>query len=197
MSRWIIANLVLIASVVSLGGCGSPSAANIALRIKLQKRDDEIAKLKRQHTADQADLVARRGPTTQSLSSEKLASLYTTHGIKIGKLTGETKNGFRVEVTPTDEDGQSLKAAGSFDVSLFDLADKGTSIGEWKFDEAAARSNWLGSAFMYAYVLPCPLKQPPAHSDLTVRVTFTDALTGRQFTEQKEIDISPPPASQP
>jgi hypothetical protein len=46
---------------------------------------------------------------------------------------------------------------------------------------------------LYTYVLKCPFEQPPAHETLTIRVTFTDALTGRVFTAQREVQFKKPP----
>jgi hypothetical protein len=44
---------------------------------------------------------------------------------------------------------------------------------------------------LYTYVLSCPWQSPPKHSDITLKVTFTDALTGRAFTAQKSIKVAP------
>jgi hypothetical protein len=45
---------------------------------------------------------------------------------------------------------------------------------------------------LYTYVLPAPWQQQrPANPDVTIRVAFTDALTGRTFTDQKVVKINP------
>ena len=201
------AGLMLCLLPIGFAGCGNPSAANIALRKQLQQRDDQITTLNRQHDADQADLAARHRPTTTSLSSEKLATLYTTHGLKFGRLTGglhadsgkPTDEGLKIQIVPIDEDGQPLKSAGTFEVTAFDLQNNGEEIGDWHFDEAATRAQWYGSALLYGYVLPCPWQSNvPVHPDLTVHVTFSDALTGRQFVEQQQVRVNvPPPATAP
>ena len=185
-------------------GCGSPSTANIELRKQLEQRDAAISQLKRQHNADLADIAQHRGPATTSLSSGALASIYTVHGIKLGRLTGGAnldpkhagEDGLTIQVTPTDDDGQTIKAAGTFDVTAYDLSDGGKQLGHWTFDDGASRANWYGSMLLYSYVLPCPWTTMPTHSDVTVRVTFTDTLTGRQFTEQKQIHLQLPATTQ-
>ena len=49
----------------------------------------------------------------------------------------------------------------------------------------------------YEYVLTCPWQDVvPRHPELTVKVTFTDELTGRQFTLQQALKVNPPPADQ-
>jgi hypothetical protein len=46
-------------------------------------------------------------------------------------------------------------------------------------------------------VLKCPWQgKAPGHDELTVKVTFTDELTGREFTEQKVVRVKLPPATQ-
>ena len=47
---------------------------------------------------------------------------------------------------------------------------------------------------MYTYVLPCSWQTPPAHGQLTLRVTFVDGLTGRSFTDQRVVNVIPPTA---
>jgi hypothetical protein len=102
-------------------------------------------------------------------------------------------------VVPTDDDGQPLKAAGTFTVEAFDLSlPDDNLIGQWTFDLNATRQSWFGQSFLYAYVLTCPWQEHvPTHSQLTVRVTFHDELTGREFTQQKIVTINPPPTTRP
>jgi hypothetical protein len=207
--RWPAGLLVLLALTVpafTAIGCGSPSAANIALRKQLQQRDDQITFLDRQHQGDLADLRAARGPTTTSLAPDEIAKLFTTHGLAFGRLTGGSDfdsnkpgdQGLKIYVVPTDDDGQPLKAAGSFTVQAFDLSQPDNLIGKWTFDLGAAKSSWYGQAMLYTYVLACPWQQRvPSNPQLTVRVTFHDELTGREFTAQKIVNINPPPPATP
>jgi hypothetical protein len=209
--------LLLTVSAVALSltaiGCGgTPSAANISLRKELQQRDQTIDQLKIEHQGDLADLRARRYPTTMLLAPDELAKLYTVHGISFGKLTGGSNldtdkpfdEGVKVYVVPTDDDGQPIKAAGSFTVELFDLNfSQNNLVGEWHFNLEQTRQNWYGAAFLYNYILTCPWntggsqgaqrQRVPAHSALTLRLTFHDELTGREFTEQRSINVNPPP----
>ena len=108
-------------------------------------------------------------PTTvPSLPHERLATLFTTHGLQFGRLTGPAdldpkqpgEDGLKVYVVPTDGHGQPLKAAGSFVVEAFDLA-KGDNarIGRWEFPLDQAAKNWFGQAMLYTYVLPAPWQQ--------------------------------------
>lgn len=195
---------VLIALLPVVSGCGeSASRANIELRRQKLQLQDQIDELKRQDQADKATVRAlQQGVTTvPSLPQDQLDALFTVAGLKFGKLTGgdrpdANKPGdtmLKVYVVPVDADDDVIKAAGSFRVELFDLAlSSNNRIGVWDFPLDAARSDWVSGAFMYTYVLPCPWQTVPTHSKLLARVTFTDALTHRVFTVDKEVAVQPP-----
>jgi hypothetical protein len=197
---------VVVPALTAIGCGGSPSGANILLRKQLQQRDDQIHLLKIQHQGDLADLRAHSGPTTTSLSPDELAKLFTTHGISFGKLTGGSDldmrkpgdQGLKIYIVPTDGDGQPLKAAGTFTVEAFDLSlPDNNLIGKWNFALNQTRQSWYGAAFLYNYVLTCAWQHVPTNSQLTVRATFHDELTGREFTEQRIVTVNPPPTNAP
>ncbi|MDB5327336.1 MAG: hypothetical protein JWM57_2905 [Phycisphaerales bacterium] len=173
-------------------GCFAPSSANIKLRKELQAQQVEIDQLKREHAADAAGrrALATTGPSsTAALSPELAAALFTTHGIRLGRLTGQDDKGLVIHLIPTDDAGDDLKAAGSITVEAFDLAAEGKRVSAWQFDAAQARSLWNGSGLRYEYVVPCPWTEKPASGQITLKVTFTDALTGRVFDTQQVVAI--------
>ncbi|HTL28307.1 MAG TPA: hypothetical protein VL282_03765 [Tepidisphaeraceae bacterium] len=176
-------------------GCAKPSAANIELRKTNQQLQSRIDDLNRQHDADSAKIrsLEESKGAVPTLQNDRLTQLFTTHGIEFGKLTRVDDKTLKVYVVPTDDEGQSLKAAGTFEVELFDLAQtQNTLLGKWNFDADQTRKSWQGTWPLYTYVLEAPLQNAPSHEDLTVRVTFTDTLTGRSFTAQKQIKRTTP-----
>ncbi len=189
---WIVS-----ASIALAAGCSSPNKANIDLRKQNQQLQGEVDSLKRQHEADAATLRAMeaKSPGIASLPQERINQLFTVHGIQFGKLTGadpDDPKKLKVYVVPTDGEGQQIKAAGSFVVEAFDLSNGDNArVGHWEFPLDQAAKNWYGRAMLYTYVLSCPWQSPPKHSDITLKVTFTDALTGRAFTAQKSIKVAP------
>jgi hypothetical protein len=67
-------------------------------------------------------------------------------------------------------------------------------IGHWEFPLEAAKKNWVGQALLHCYVLPLPWQRSdsvPEHPQLTLRVVYTDALTGRVFEAQKVVRVDP------
>ena len=200
MNRLSIASVVVVlVAAALLGGCSSPNAASIKVRRENQELRSKLAELERREQAHLAQIRAMesKSTTVPSLPNERIETLFTTHGLRFGRLTGGADldpkqpgdDGLKIYVVPTDGQGQPIKAAGSFVVECFDLA-KGESarVGHWEYPLDQAAKNWFGQAMLYTYVLPAPWQQQrPEHGDLTIRVTFTDALTGRQFTEQKPV----------
>ena len=50
-----------------------------------------------------------------------------------------------------------------------------------------AASNWYQSWIVHGYALQTPLQPPESAKEVTVRATYTDALTQRTFTDQRVI----------
>jgi hypothetical protein len=189
-----------------LTGCGgSPSAANIQLRKENQKLSDERDQLILQHAADTATIQAcqDKAGITPALSVDRLDKLFTAHDLSLGRLTGGHQaagssfdDGLTVYVVPTDEQGEPIKAAGSFKVEAFDLADPAQPlVGQWSFDLDQTRTLFYVHFSLYTYVLQVPWQTIPRHRELTVHVTFVDELTGRQLTAQRVVNVNLPPSS--
>jgi hypothetical protein len=209
MTRWRASSVVVVAAAGLVSGCTKPSGANIELRKQNQELNDRIAALEKSREADAATIRALEGRvgTVPTLPKDRLDRLFTVHGLSLGRLTGGMDEdprkpgdeGIKVYAVPTDDGGDPLKAAGSFTIEAFDLANaQSPLVGKWTFDTSAARSAWNGAApLSYQYVLKAPWQQggPPAHEELTVKVTFTDGLTGRQFDAQKVVRVKLPAAS--
>jgi hypothetical protein len=195
---------ILTLLLLTATGCGSPNTASIVVRKQNQDLQDQIATLTRARQADAATIsgLQQRIGTVPTLSQERLDKLFTTHGIKLGRLTGGADldrnkpgdEGIKVYVTPFDDDGEPLKAAGSFVIEAFDLAAKTPEIGRWTFDVSAARKAWNGAFLSHQYVMPCPWQKPPQHEELTIKVTFRDELTEREFHEQTVVKVHLPPS---
>ena len=196
---------IVLMLLCCIGGCNTPNQANIELRKQNQTLQNQIDTLQRQHSADVADINALQShaTTVPVLPQKRLAELFTVHGLKFGRLTGGADldpskpgdEGLKIYITPIDEAGEQLKAAGAFTVEAFDLANKDHPlVGSWRFPLSEAAHNWYGRALLYCYVLTCPWQHgPPAHADLTIKVTFTDALTQRYFIAQEIVKIRVPP----
>jgi outer membrane murein-binding lipoprotein Lpp len=186
--------------VIALAGCGSPSAANIELRKQNQTLQAKVDDLTAQHQRDVQTLAAaeRSRPTTAQLPPDRLDSLVTTHGLSFGHLTGGDNPGnvsaadteLKIFVVPVDAEGTAIKAAGTFTVQAFDLEDpKKPLIGTWNFNLQQTRASFYDKLALYTYALECPFQTKPTHANLTIHITFDDALTGRQFVDQVQAKV--------
>jgi hypothetical protein len=128
----------------------------------------------------------------------KLESLRPLMRIKVGRFSGfydKDKDGRKekliVYIEPIDQEGDRIKAPGTVEVQLWDLnktAD-GALLGAWHVDSEPLRKSWFDTLLSTNY--RCMFDIPGAAEDLsrslTVKVTFTDILTGRTFTDQRAI----------
>lgn len=208
MRQALLIPVSLLAAMLLIAGCTTPSKANVELRKQNRELRDEMANLNRVHEADQASLRTLQSSRSvlPTLPGERIDELFTTHGLSFGRLTGggdleAAKPGdeaLKIYIVPLDQYGDVLKAAGAFTVEAFDLDRPGEQkIGQWEFPVDQAEKNWYGGALLYTYVLTCPWQTVPQHSKLTIQVTFLDALTQRTFTQRREITIVPPPMDSP
>jgi hypothetical protein len=182
-------------------GCNTPSKANVELRKQNAQLTSQINALRLQQDGDEATIrsLQTNQVTVPQLPQDRVDQLFTAHGLTLGKLTGDvTDSGFNVYAVPIDEQNTPLKAAGSFTVQAFDLADTNKPlVGSWSFDLKQTRDLFYDHFMLYTYVLPCPWQTIPRHDQLTIRATFHDELTGREFTAQKEAHVTLPTTTAP
>jgi len=130
----------------------------------------------------------------------KPENLYRLQRIKITKYTGfydKDKDGKKekliVYIQPLDEDGDIIKAVGAVDVRLQDPNENKDQapLGQWHVEPNQLKKLWFAGFISTNYKLTFDvadkiegLKEP-----LTVKVTFTDYLTGNVFNEEKLIRI--------
>ncbi|MBA7680796.1 hypothetical protein ES703_89117 [subsurface metagenome] len=128
----------------------------------------------------------------------KTENLYRLQRIKITKYTDfydKDKDGRKekliVYIQPLDEDGDIIKAVGAVDVRLQDPNKNKDQapLGQWHVEPNQLKKLWLATFISTNYKLTFDvadkiegLKEP-----LTVKVTFTDYLTGNVFNEEKKI----------
>lgn len=195
----------------ALSGCflvKKPDKANIALRKQNQELQAKVDELQRERQGDVATIAAlqEKSGSLPTLPRERLDRLFTTHDLKLERLTGGAdldpskpgQEGLKIHVVPLDQTGDPIKAAGTFTIEAFDLTGaQPRKIGTWGFDVAAARQHWTSVLNRYNYVLPLPWQTPPTSPNLHIEVTFRDELTGARFRKSADVTVEPPPAAAP
>jgi hypothetical protein len=125
-------------------------------------------------------------------------NIYNLKSIRITRYTNfydKDKDGKKekliVYVKPMDEHGDIIKAAGAVDVQLWDLnKESGEAIlGKWHVKPEELKKLWFATLLTINYRLTFDITDKVDKFDepLTVKVAFTDYLSGRVFEEQKVI----------
>ena len=130
-------------------------------------------------------------------------NLYDLEKIKIGRYTGffdKDKDGGKekliVYIQPIDEEGDIIKASGTVDVQLWDLnkTDDKALLGQWNVEPDELKKLWFATLITINYRLTFDIADKVKSFDepLTVKITFTDYLSGKVFKEQKVIKPQSP-----
>ena len=187
---------VAVCAIVLAGGCEkaqSNAGGNtkvISEEMGLKARVEQLQKENEQ--------LKQQNETLSMLPGDKRAeSLYRIERVDIGRFTkiydedNGTKKSLVVYVQPVDETGDTVKAAGSAEVQLWDLnkPESQAMIGQWKVEPNDIKKQWFDTIAMTGYRLTFDVTGKVAKADkqLTVKMTFTDYLSGRVFSEQKTI----------
>ncbi len=201
--------LAALAASAPLAGCDNGRTRELLeTRQKLRDAQDRVDALQAQNTqlADQLRDAREQLATLRRLGDNRIENLPTIERIQLGRYTGGIDtddqpghDAVRVLLEPIDRDGHAIKSAGEITVQLFDLGggEGERLIAEKTFPVDEARAHWKSGLGTYRYSLEVPLKIPPPRKEITVRVTFTEYLTGKTFTAQKVVSVELPPSTQP
>lgn len=204
MERFRLAfRLLAVWTVLVMAGCDGGTTAERFRQLDQQvlELSDQVAKLENDVAARDAivNLQRKQIATLQKLGDKRLEKVFHVTAIKLDRLTGGADydgkpghDGVTVYLQPVDKQGHVIKAAGDIRIELFDLAnpDGKRRIGEYRWDVDHAGKLWHGRFMTNHYTVKCPWRtKPPAHDEITVRVEFTDYLTGQVFRTQRLVKI--------
>lgn len=193
--------LALPIAAVILAGCVSQSKPSADLLVRNSRLESELRQARQTIDVQQGaikELQAQADTLSELGSDDRLEHLFQVDKISLGRYTGGTKlddepgdDGVRVYLTPQDADGRTVTAAGSVEIEVFDLAVKDEPLlMTYSFDVAQAKEHWQSGALANHYNFTCPWKEnPPAGDEVTIRVTFTDYLTGKTLTATTQCSI--------
>ncbi len=185
-------------------GCDAQTDSMRRLKDQVEAQKTQIATLEKNLADAQktVDEQKQQIATLQKVGPDRMAKLVVPTGIQFARLTGgydddgrPGDDGVVAYVQPVDVKGHVIKVAGSIRMQVFDLANPpGRQVvaeGEWDVDHVA--DMWNGRLWTGHYTVKCPWpppdRKPPDHRELTIRVEFTDLLTGKTFTAQKVVEV--------
>lgn len=201
---FLVRNSLFVVTLISLVfafGCDSQTAKKPTTEQQLQQLTSQKTDLQNQleQTKTENDRLKKQAESLSNLPGDKRAdAIYHLKSIKIGRYTnfydkdktpGATgKKNLVVYVEPIDETGDFIKAAGTIDVQLWDLNKKENEarLAQWQIEPNELKMLWLSGMFSSSYRLSFDAAEIIDNFDkpLTVKVNFTDYLSGATFTEQ-------------
>jgi len=200
----------LLSSVFCLcvvAGCENANSIRTPLVEQIGKLTEQNKQLENQLEQTRAEnkQLTKQMHVLSGLPEEvKGENLYRLEKIEIGKYTGffdkdddGTKEKLIVYIQPVDEEGDIIKATGAVDVQLWDLdsseADQAL-LGQWRVEPGELKKLWFATMVTINYRLTFDITDKVKSFDepLTVKVAFTDYLTGKVFKEQKVIKPQSP-----
>ncbi len=171
------------------------------LLLKIEQLTREKARLQEdlaQSNSEKEQLTKQVQALSGLPQDVRLENLYRLQRIKIHRYTDlldEDKDGkmekLVVYLQPVDDDGDIIKATGAVDVQLWDLnqSDGEALLGQWNVEVGELKKRWV-TFLVTNYRLTFDLveKIERFEKPLTVKVTFTDYLSGKVFNEQRVIE---------
>jgi hypothetical protein len=159
---------------------------------QLQK-DFDAVKTENQQLANQVKSLADLSPEV------RIDSLYNLESVKLTRYTNfydRDKNGSKekliVYIQPIDAEGDIIKASGSVEVELWNLSegtDEDALLAKWTVGPDELKKMWFATIVTENYrpVFDIVDVVKSFEKPYTVKMTFTDYVSGKVFTEQRVI----------
>ncbi len=186
--------------LAAAAGCENTDRTKLSPAEQVGKLRQEKTQLVRQieKSKNENEQLQKQLQVISGLPEDTLENLYHLQRIKITRYTNlydKDKDGKRekliVYIQPIDEDGDIVKATGAVDVQLWDLNKENghALIGQWDVEPGKLKKLWFATLITINYRLTFDVadKIDEFKEPLTVKVTFTDYLTGKVFKGQKVI----------
>jgi len=192
--------ILVVWVVVIITGCeNSKSKSPLIEEINALKQEKTQLREQIEESEKEVEQLQEQVQVLSGLPGEKKAeNLYNVQKIKVTRYTNlyDKDDDGRYEklivyLQPIDEEGDVVKATGSVDVQLWDLnkeADK-SLLGEWHVGAGELKKLWFATIITINYRMTYDVGEIISEykEALTVKVTFTDYVTGKVFKEQREI----------
>jgi hypothetical protein len=183
-----------------LAGCGIGTERKTPEQLQAEKLQQEKASLTGNVEQHRAQIEQLRAQVRElSALKDKPNNPYELTTLRIARISNffdKDRDGVQekliVYVQPIDTEGDVVKAAGTVSVQLWNLNNPNGQalLGQWKVESAELRKLWFNSLTTTSYRLTFDRPETVGvFSDpLTLRVTFTDYLTGESFRAQQVIE---------
>jgi len=190
-----VAVLVLGFAVLIAAGCESEqklSAADWGQKSQLRQEEGDLKAQLEKLQATNERLQEQIKVLSKLPPDSSLDELYGLKKLVIARRTGlydKDKDGKKekliVYLRPVDGEGDAIKAAGEVRVELWDLNQEPQEalLAKWHVKPAELQKLWVSGALTHYYRLSFDIAEQ-IKKELTVRLHFTDYLTGKVLTAQ-------------
>jgi hypothetical protein len=189
---------LLLAIALVICGC---ETADKSLWDQISELDSEKSQLRQRVDSLETENTAlkERMHTLTAIGADKRAAAMTSaQKISLEKRTGladkdndGVKETLVVYLRPYDASGDAIKAAGAVNLQLWDLdaAPKEAMLREWQITPDELKGMWSGTMLTSYYRIANNIADllGKERKNLTVKITFTDYVTGKILSEQKLI----------
>jgi hypothetical protein len=193
---------IIAFALSALCGCEGQKAGTATTTTSKAQSEELLMKSKfEQCTKDNEQLKKQVEMLSELPVNKRAEAIYHLQAVKIGRYTNiydkdvnsssPGKKNLVVYIEPIDETGDAIKAAGAVEVQLWDLNKKQSEalLSQWQIEPNEMKKLWFNSFLGGNYRLVFDVSQivTKVEKPLTVKVNFTDYLSGKTFIEQKEI----------
>ncbi len=179
-------------------GCDRGSEKNLFDQAKLLAEEKTELKLQVEKLQGDNEELTKRVETLSALGREvRLEVLGRLESIEISGRSGlydKDKNGTKetlvVYVRTIDDAGDAIKAVGSVEVQLWDLeAQDNARLAQWQIKPEELKRLWSSTVMTSYFRLTFDVSEllQDNEKELTVKVTFTDYITGNILRKQRVI----------
>jgi len=201
----LTAKLLCLCLALCLIGCNS-NRNSVNISPAELARQNELLRQKISQQQIRIDKLNQQLRTLRGFPAEQLENLVQVADIAFGRYTRAIDNngdncddGLRIYLVLYDRDGHRIKAAGKATIELWDLAasDKGSLLGRWQFSLPELSQHFLSGVLTnhFKFTLGWPEEKMPANTNLTLKLSYLDALTGSSFETQKLLTANICPAN--
>ncbi len=193
--RFVITALAVCALAL---GCDRGAEKNLFDQVKLLSEEKTKLKLQVEKLEGENAELTKRVETLTSIGPEvRLEVLGRLESIEISGRSGlydkdrdGTKETLVVYIRTIDNAGDAIKAVGSVEVQLWDLeAENDARLAQWQIKPEELKRRWSSTVMTSYYRLTFDVSELLADNEkeLTVKVTFTDYITGNILRKQRVI----------
>jgi regulator of replication initiation timing len=198
MNQRLFVTVILVFGAV----CGCQEESQVSLWDQIKQLGQEKVTLREQNEKLQSENeeLKKQVRTLSAIDPQVRAeAVAAMKKIEIGKRSGlfdKDSDGIKekliVYVRPSDETGDTVKTPGSVEVQLWDLNNESgqAMLASWQLGPEDIKTLWASTLMTNYYRLTFDVSGilDGTNQELTVKVRFTDYMTGKSLTAQKVIN---------